>query len=130
MDPLSLWLTPLILLPGVGLLIVSTSNRYNRLHDEVHDMIDHRHASVPMDQLLIRGRLFRNALVSLYCCVALFSLASLLGVVAEELGAGSEWIVLTLLLLGILCLSVAAMLLIRESLLSFRIIESHHGDVD
>ncbi|MBT8400428.1 MAG: DUF2721 domain-containing protein [Rhodothermia bacterium] len=129
MDPISLWLTPLILLPGVGMLILSTSSRYNRLHDEVHDVIDHdSHATIPMGQLLTRGRLFRNALVALYTCVALFSLASLLGVVAEEIGAGSEWVVLSLLILGIASLSLAAILLIREALLSFRVIESHRRD--
>ncbi|MFQ5529602.1 MAG: hypothetical protein ACE5FP_04570 [Gemmatimonadota bacterium] len=35
------WITPLLLMPGVGLLILSTAVRYNRLHDEVHDADRH-----------------------------------------------------------------------------------------
>lgn len=31
------WITPLLLMPGVALLILSTAVRYNRLHDEVHE---------------------------------------------------------------------------------------------
>lgn len=31
------WITPLLLMPGVALLILSTAVRYNRLHGEVHE---------------------------------------------------------------------------------------------
>lgn len=121
-------LTPLILLPGVALLIVSTSARYSRLHDEVHGILHDRQAPpLVVNGLLRRGRLFRNALVLLYVCVALFSLASLLGMGAilweqDELGV---WIVLLITTGGILCLTIAAVVLIREALLSLKVIEAH-----
>ena len=35
------WLTPLLLLPGVALLIVSTSHRFAQLHSEFHRLLDH-----------------------------------------------------------------------------------------
>lgn len=35
------WLTPLILLPGVALLTVSTSARFGQIQAEFHRMLDH-----------------------------------------------------------------------------------------
>lgn len=44
----STWITPLLLMPGVALLILSTAVRYNRLHDEVHETDEHHvgHAGI------------------------------------------------------------------------------------
>jgi hypothetical protein len=41
MPQTELWLTPLILLPGVALLIMSTSVRFGQVHDEFHVFLDH-----------------------------------------------------------------------------------------
>ena len=127
MDEMNLWLTPLILLPGVGLLIMSTSARFNRLHDEVHEMMHHAHTPPEVSAgLLQRGRLFRNALVGLYVCVALFAAASLLGMLAALWESeDATWLVLGITAGGVLCLMCAALLLIRESILSMEIIEAH-----
>ncbi len=123
----SLWLTPLIFLPGVALLILSTSARYNRLHDEVHELLEHGH-EVPAGTirlLMRRAHLFRNALVALYVCVGLFAVASLFGAVFIGWSDVSRWIVIGLLGIGISCLSGAAAMLIRESILSLDIIRAH-----
>ena len=40
MDIVGVWLSPLLLLPGAGLLIMSTSQRFNRLHDEIHHIME------------------------------------------------------------------------------------------
>lgn len=127
MDEMNLWLTPLILLPGVGLLIMSTSARFNRLHDEVHEVMHHAHTPPAVTQrLLQRGRLFRNALVGLYVCVALFAAASLLGMLAVLWQSeDATWLVLGITAGGVLCLMCAALLLIRESVLCMEIIEAH-----
>ena len=125
---MTLWLTPLILLPGVALLIMSTSMRFNRLHDEVHDLLDAHHEAHPTTKknLLLRARLFRNALVSLYVCVGLFGVASLVGMLAALwYGETSAWVVLSITALGVLCMTFAAVELIRESLLAAEIIEDH-----
>lgn len=131
MDEMNLWLTPLILLPGVALLIVSTSARFNRLHDELHQLMHAApgEAVAVADHLTRRGRFFRNALVALYVCVGMFSLASFLGMLAAlwELTMAS-WIVLGISAGGILCLCFAAYELIRESVLSLHIIEDHRRD--
>ena len=41
MNETNLGLTPLILLPGVALLSLSTSVRLYSLHDEVRELLDH-----------------------------------------------------------------------------------------
>ncbi|MDX1548206.1 MAG: DUF2721 domain-containing protein [Rhodothermales bacterium] len=131
MDEMNLWLTPLILLPGVALLIISTSGRFNRLHDEVHAQLHRRHGTGAhvAAHLTRRARLFRDALVALYICVGMFSLASFLGMMAALWAAEtSAWIVLGITAGGILCLTFAAFQLIRESILSLRVIEDHHHE--
>lgn len=121
------WITPLLLMPGVALLILSTAVRYNRLHDEAHQIHDSdvRHADIHVATLVFRARRFRNALVGLYVSVSLLALAALSGVgfvVGFTSGAP--------LAIGITGLSVVAILyasaqLIREAGRSLEVIESH-----
>ena len=33
------WLTPLVLLPGVAMLVMSTSARYGQIHQEFHHLV-------------------------------------------------------------------------------------------
>jgi hypothetical protein len=71
-----LWLTPLILLPGVALLIMSTSARFGQIHAEFHHLLDHTdaHAEILSRHLVLRSALYRNALISLHASVGLFAL--------------------------------------------------------
>lgn len=58
------WIMPLLLLPGVGLLLLSTSARFGQLHAEVHQLFDDPVLG-SMDvirHLLQRARLFRYVL--------------------------------------------------------------------
>ena len=61
------WLTPLILLPGVALLIISTSARFEQIHNEFHRLLEHPddHSKIVARNLVLRSTLFRNALVNL-----------------------------------------------------------------
>ncbi len=43
MDTEIIWLAPLLILPGIALLINSTSSRYATLHEEIHHWLDGRH---------------------------------------------------------------------------------------
>lgn len=127
MDQTGLWLTPLILLPGVGLLVMSTSVRYARIHDEVHHLFEHVDEASPkaISRLRRRARLFRDALVALYVCIGFFSLSSLLGMTAVTWFMAAEWVGGGLLVAGIACLFGATVQLIRESVLSLEIVEDH-----
>ena len=131
---MTLWLAPLILLPGVGLLIVSTSARYSRLHDEIHYVLHHAPDEACDDRLLPlleRGRLFRNAMVALYTCIGLFSLAGLAGVALQlESPTTVRWVVLPIMGVGIATLFGAAVELIRESIHSLDVMRAHQDDYD
>jgi len=126
----SLWISPLLILPGVALLILSTSARFNRLHDEIDQMVygqrnedDHL-----IGGLLQRGRLFRNALISLYVAVALLATAGLTGVFAMFFKQVAAWLPAGLTGLAVAAVVYSALLLVQESRLSLGIMESHMHD--
>jgi len=121
------WLTPLILLPGVALLIVSTSARFEQIHSEFHLLLEHPndHAKILSRNLLRRSKLFRDALSSLYVSVALFSLGSLVGAFVHFFWPTSVWFVGGFTLLGTGCVVFSAIQLVRESLICLEVIEEH-----
>lgn len=127
MDETNIWLTPLILLPGVALLIVSTSARYGRIHDEIHHLFEHEREASPdaVSRLRQRARLYRDALLSLYICVGLFSLSSLFGMIVLAGVHSADWVGAGILIVGIAFLFAATVQLIRESILSLEIIRDH-----
>ena len=132
MNTSEFWLTPLILLPGVALLIGSTSARIGQVHTEFHHLLDHpdARAKILSRSLLRRSRLFRDALASLYVSVALFSLGSLLGGVVNLWRPESLWFVGGLIISGISCVVFAAVQLVRESLLSLNVIQEHYERIE
>lgn len=118
------WLTPLILLPGVSLLTVSTANRFGQLQAEFHRLLDHpdNHAQIVSRSLVVRARLYRDALASLYVSVGLFALGSLLGGVVNLWRPESLWVVGGLTIAGIAAIVFAAIQLVRKSLLSLQVV--------
>lgn len=121
------WLTPLILLPGVTLLTVSTSARFGQLHTEFHRLLDHpdAHAKILSRHLLRRSKLFRDSHVALYAGVGLFALGSLLGGVINLWRPESLWVVGGATMIGIGCIVYAAVQLMREALLCVRVVVDH-----
>ncbi len=122
-----IWLTPLILLPGVALLIMSTSARFGQIHTEFHHLLDHRdaHAKILARHLVLRSTLFRNALISFYTSVGLFALGSLLGGLVNFWNPEGLWLVGGLTLLGIGCVVYSSIMLVRESLICLQVITQH-----
>ena len=123
-----LWLTPIILLPGVALLTVSTANRFAQIQAEFHRLLDHpdSHATIVARSLMVRARLYRDALASLYLSVGLFSLGSLLGGVINLWRPGSLWVVGGLTIAGIAAIVFSAVQLLRESLISLHVMQEQH----
>ena len=121
------WLIPIILLPGVALLIMSTSLRYGQIHEELHHMLEmgERVSGNYFAHLYQRARYFRDALVTLYISVSLFSLGSIIGAIVELMTGPSDIYVLIMSGVGILALIYASLQLVRESLLSLRVLEHH-----
>ncbi len=132
MDQITFWLSPLLLLPGAALLILSTSTRFAQIHNEIHHLGSGDHADHVKEsaKLLKRARLFRNALVALYLSAALFSLAGLAGGVTSRWPEFSFQMVVALTFPGIIALISATILLIRESVLSLEIIKMHFGQAE
>ena len=127
-----IWLTPIILLPGVALLIASTSGRFGQIQTEFHRLLDHpdAHSRIIARHLMRRSSLFRNALVSLYLSVGLFGMGSLLGGVVNLWRPQSLWVVGGLTIAGIACVVYAASQLIRESLLCLQIMREHSTRIE
>jgi hypothetical protein len=109
------------------MLILSTSNRLNRLHDEVHHQTEQKHSDSKeiIEHLLMRARYFRNALVFLYSSISIFAVAGIIGGLTSGLGEMSTILTIGLTIIGIICITAAAVILIKESSLALKIIESH-----
>ena len=132
MDIVGVWLSPLLLLPGAGLLIMSTSQRFNRLHDEIHHLMEESSSKSAgtANHLMQRAQYFRNALVLLYSSIAIFAVAGLLGGITSGLGDISRYITIALTIIGIFCLAAASIILIKESTLSLEIMKIHLSEID
>lgn len=126
------WLTPIILLPGVALLTVSTANRFGQIQAEFHRLLDHpdSHAQIFARSLVVRARLYRDALASLYASVGLFALGSLLGGVVNLWRPESLWIVGGLTIVGIAAIVFSAIQLLRESLLSLQLVREQNAAIE
>ena len=122
------WLTPLVLLPGVALIIVSTSARFGQLHNEFHRLLDHpdAHGKILAQHLMRRCTLFRDSLVALYTSVGLFAFGSLLGGVVNLWRPESLWVVGGSTMMGIGCIVYASVQLVRESLICLRVLVDHN----
>lgn len=126
------WLTPILLLPGVALLTVSTAHRFGQVQAEFHRLLNHpdRHAQIVARSLVARARLYRDALASLYLSVGLFALGSLLGGVVNLWRPESLWVVGGLTIAGIAAIVFSAIQLLRESLVSLQVVEQQSAAID
>lgn len=126
MEGINFWLTPLALLPGVGLLVMSTAARFGQLHAELHHHVEHEDEPGPgLEHLLRRATLFRNALVSLYLSVAALALASLVGGMATLWDLSVTIPVVGLTAVAVLAVAYAAYELIQESRMLLEVICAH-----
>ena len=132
MEFIGIWLSPLLLLPGAGLLIMSTSQRFNRVHDEIHHILKEKKSNTKkiMNHLLQRATYFRNALVLLYSSVSIFAAAGLLGGITSGWGEVSAIVTIGLTIVGILCVTSSSIILIIELRLSLKIIQMHAEELN
>ncbi len=133
MESAELWLTPLLLVPGVALLVMSTSSRFANVHSEIHDLANHKHEEDIQqlaENLDKRSVIFRNALVSLYLSITFLAIASLAGGIAVIWKGNIFYLVMGLSCLGIMCLVFASLELIRESMLTLEVIKQHCKQIE
>ncbi len=132
MQELASWATPLLILPGVGLLLVSTAARYDAVHAEIHALLGEgtAQASSCAQHTLRRARLFRDAMFSLYGAAVALGAAGLIGGVGAWLGAGVHWSSWTLSLAGVASFVFAALQLMRESAVSLGVVRTHAAEIE
>lgn len=123
-----LWVTPLLLLPGVALLIMSTSARLTRLHDEMHHLMDHAGEARgdTAERLWTRAQLLQRALVLLYGAVGLLSTSSLVGGALALVELRGSVVVVGLTCGAVLGIVAAAVLLVLESRQLVEIFRDHY----
>ncbi len=128
MDTNITWIQPLILLPGVALLVVSTSYRFGQAQDEVHHLLMYNDVRSPiaLSHLKERLMLIRNALTGLYSSIALFALGSISGVVTLAKGENISSVVVVIFTgVGIAVMLLSVLALVRESMLSTEVLRDH-----
>jgi|GEM_PF-548282 len=120
------WYLPITILPGIGLLILSTSNLAVSLNAEMEELLKEaanfeRLLHRKMDQL----QLLTYALTGFYISTAFMVLSGIVSVL-PNFGVGSEkgW-GLGILLLGVILIFVSLVLLIAYSAKAVRIRQEH-----
>ncbi len=121
MNDAGIWAAPLLLIPAVGLLVLSTSARFGQLHEEYRR---HRgeHDSRALKHLCKRASLIHSALVSFYTSVAVLAFASLLGTLSDRWFKSLTWIPQAMTFVGVVLILFSAIQLIRESRLLITVI--------
>jgi hypothetical protein len=125
------WVSPLLLLPGVGLLLVSTSARFESVHENIHQLLVEktREAKQCAVHAAGRARLLAIAMCSLYFATAALALSGLCGAVSVWWPQWPESPAIVFLTLGVLSLVVSGVTLTRESTLTLAIIAKHSREI-
>ena len=132
METTGLWISPLFLQPGAGLLGMSTSQRFNRLHDEIHHLSKGKSQmnKETCHHLFKRANYFRYVLVLPYISISFFAIAELAGGITSKILNFSLYLTLELTIVGIFCLAAAALISIKESILSFEFLKFHFKEIN
>ena len=120
------WILPVTIIPGVGMLILSTSARYIAVNNEVRMLVKEikPHHKELASQVFRRARCLQQALFALYATITLFVLTGLLVAFFKD-SVRAINLDRLLMLLGVCCLAFASMHLVIESFTSLDIIKSN-----
>lgn len=127
---LALVVQPLLLLPGVALLIQSTQTRFGQLHSELHRLLEHAMDRSDPARLLRRGRLLRDALMCLYGAVVLLCASAFVAAVGCAVTWNGAWPVVWGVGGAVVLVLVAAVQLVRESRLLVVILDHHRRELE
>jgi len=121
-------LIPLTYIPGVALLIMSTSSRFINVNNTIHEFSaeECKIKTERVRQELRRAHLFRNSLLGLYLSVVFFSLGSLVAFLVNSWGITTSTVVLEIAtVLGVVCIVFAVSKLAAESILALDLVKRH-----
>lgn len=110
---LGMWVAPVLMIPGLALLVISTANRYSQL---LLYSLNNPGASGLRRQL----RDLRLALVLLYVGIAVHAVAGLLGGILSYSAEVSQQLMLVLSCVGVACLVGASIALTLDALRAAR----------
>jgi len=117
--------TPLTFLPGIGMLIMSTSRRYIELINQMQSVFhqQQQYGTHFFNCQQQRLGMFKWALTFLYLCVGLILLGSLIGGLTLSWHPLSEYLLFSFVILAVISALSAVGILIRESFVSASLID-------
>lgn len=107
------WYIPITILPGVGLLIMSTSNILNMLSNELSALIKDQCDSLRdiIELKISQLGLITKSLVGFYISSACFVLAGLAGALGDSVHASAGTNIFILMIIGTVCVLVSLIFL-------------------
>ena len=115
------WYLPITIVPGLGLLVLSTSNLMGLLSQEIKNLIsEHAEYKTLLKRKLKQLKLLNLAMVFLYASIAFFVISGLVAGLYQSTNIMGGEVPIYLLLIGILCCLAAIFLLI---IFSFRAVK-------
>lgn len=116
------WIIPLTLLPGIGMMIMSTSNLSTAISQEISGLIHEDEQNTHLIELKISQMgLLNMGLVALYLGAASFAITGLIGGVSAVQNLMIHDTFTIFLIVGIGCLLLATIFLITFSVRAVRI---------
>ncbi len=123
-------LIPLTYIPGVALLIMSTSQRYMKVNGIISAFTPEE-CKIKTERVrteLRRAHLFRNSPIGLYISVAFFTVGAFIAYLIhrwEGSQTTAQFVLESFLVLGVISIIFAVMTLDIESILSLELIKSN-----
>lgn len=115
------WYIPITILPGIALIILSTSNILIALNNEIKDLNKDKEKYGPVIiKKLIQLKELNYALIGAYIAAFLLVIAGVLGQIMKN-----ELVLICLIIIGVVFLSISLGLLILYSLKSLKIRQEH-----
>jgi hypothetical protein len=124
-------ISPVALISGVGLLILSLSNRLGRVMDRLRHVLDQRRTAAASEQHLDkqvpvlhrRARILRSSITAAIICVLLASVLVLLLFTAAVTGARLELLSLAVFAASLLALVYSLVLFVWDMNLSLKAVQ-------
>lgn len=117
------WVIPLTLLPGIGMMIMSTTNLSTAINLEINNLLDQSECETALvEKKISQMSLLNVAMVCLYISAAVFAVAGLIeGIFKLSTDMHDGTLHQVLLVIGIASLVIATLLLIIFSVRAVRI---------
>ena len=116
------WYLPMTIIPGIGLLILSTSNIMLSTNAEITHLLSDKEKYLPtIEAKLVQLKRLSVSIVFLYFGVLLFLFTGILKVLSPSQEAGAK----VLLLLGVMAVTASILILLVHSVKAVSIRQKH-----